>query len=458
MNAKEHKRLRKEEHLKEKEAQIQDRLAAQKLEAIQACLEKESRELKAEVNCFPMSGFMVGWRWAKLGSQLFWKTWMASLPIYALIGFFIMTIGSDRPGGDTESLLFSMLSSCAYFGALILLWSPLAAILTEASFDQSLNLMDATKKIEPWSLLKGTGIGVGMVVLICLAAQVLLKTVSYFAGGEAWITLVGLFSSSVLLLYGFAGLPFLLYLVILKNEAPLSSLQVALKMGFKSLLAWLGVCTRFVISGFFWGLLLGALYALRRVTGSDSGNPVDQAHAQMIVTLIAFLVSGPQVIASSVVAAVSLLHKHAKEEYGGSPDSPSAEELALRLARQEVQEVGDKNEIGRGSVGDDPETRILSNETVEIGVTRAEVPPERGENDAFSPTLVEADQTCGPKESEAILSPCMGCCRVDSIGGGEGCSRTTTEIELWSSLSNEEKKAIVSRGQLKDAETPREDP
>jgi hypothetical protein len=41
--------------------------------------------------------------------------------------------------------------------------------------------------------------------------------------------------------------------------------------------------------------------------------------------------------------------------------------------------------------------------------------------------------------ARAILSPCIGICRLAADGLCEGCHRTGNEIALWSQLSDEQR-------------------
>jgi len=43
----------------------------------------------------------------------------------------------------------------------------------------------------------------------------------------------------------------------------------------------------------------------------------------------------------------------------------------------------------------------------------------------------------------AILSPCIGICRLDDTGYCEGCFRTGNEIARWIAMSNEERHYIM---------------
>ncbi|MEW6099315.1 MAG: DUF1289 domain-containing protein [Pseudomonadota bacterium] len=46
----------------------------------------------------------------------------------------------------------------------------------------------------------------------------------------------------------------------------------------------------------------------------------------------------------------------------------------------------------------------------------------------------------------AVRSPCVGVCRMDpATGWCEGCLRTIDEIASWSSLSDEDKRAVWVR-------------
>lgn len=45
-----------------------------------------------------------------------------------------------------------------------------------------------------------------------------------------------------------------------------------------------------------------------------------------------------------------------------------------------------------------------------------------------------------------IPSPCEGVCKIDIIDGlCKGCLRTIDEIELWSSMSNEDRLLVVGK-------------
>lgn len=49
----------------------------------------------------------------------------------------------------------------------------------------------------------------------------------------------------------------------------------------------------------------------------------------------------------------------------------------------------------------------------------------------------------GPSVVDAVASPCNSVCRVDArTGFCEGCLRTIDEIIAWSTLSDDEKRAV----------------
>ncbi len=45
----------------------------------------------------------------------------------------------------------------------------------------------------------------------------------------------------------------------------------------------------------------------------------------------------------------------------------------------------------------------------------------------------------------SIQSPCISLCKLDNDGICIGCKRTIAEIASWSSLSNDDKQAILDR-------------
>ena len=50
----------------------------------------------------------------------------------------------------------------------------------------------------------------------------------------------------------------------------------------------------------------------------------------------------------------------------------------------------------------------------------------------------------------SVPSPCTGVCRIDArTGWCEGCRRSLDEIALWSSLSDEERRAVRQRLKLR---------
>ena len=43
----------------------------------------------------------------------------------------------------------------------------------------------------------------------------------------------------------------------------------------------------------------------------------------------------------------------------------------------------------------------------------------------------------------AVLSPCIGICRLDDAGLCEGCKRTTHEIARWGHMSDDERLRLM---------------
>ena len=43
----------------------------------------------------------------------------------------------------------------------------------------------------------------------------------------------------------------------------------------------------------------------------------------------------------------------------------------------------------------------------------------------------------------AVLSPCIGTCRLDEQGLCEGCLRTSAEISRWSQMNDDERLRIM---------------
>jgi predicted Fe-S protein YdhL (DUF1289 family) len=43
----------------------------------------------------------------------------------------------------------------------------------------------------------------------------------------------------------------------------------------------------------------------------------------------------------------------------------------------------------------------------------------------------------------AVLSPCVGICRLDPLGLCEGCRRTTSEIARWGQMSDDERLRLM---------------
>jgi predicted Fe-S protein YdhL (DUF1289 family) len=48
-----------------------------------------------------------------------------------------------------------------------------------------------------------------------------------------------------------------------------------------------------------------------------------------------------------------------------------------------------------------------------------------------------------PAPRQAILSPCIGVCNIDSSGLCEGCHRNVDEIAAWGALSDEARLALM---------------
>jgi uncharacterized protein len=51
----------------------------------------------------------------------------------------------------------------------------------------------------------------------------------------------------------------------------------------------------------------------------------------------------------------------------------------------------------------------------------------------------------GGREVAVVPSPCIGVCILDAAQVCIGCRRTIDEIARWSSMSNEERRAVVLR-------------
>lgn len=56
-------------------------------------------------------------------------------------------------------------------------------------------------------------------------------------------------------------------------------------------------------------------------------------------------------------------------------------------------------------------------------------------------------------KSTALISPCVGVCRLDTNYVCVGCDRTLDEIARWSQMTNEERKAVMGRVRFVRPET-----
>jgi hypothetical protein len=59
---------------------------------------------------------------------------------------------------------------------------------------------------------------------------------------------------------------------------------------------------------------------------------------------------------------------------------------------------------------------------------------------------------------DEVSSPCIGVCALDERDVCIGCYRSAAEIAAWSSLGNEEKRAVLARADRRYRETWRQDP
>lgn len=64
---------------------------------------------------------------------------------------------------------------------------------------------------------------------------------------------------------------------------------------------------------------------------------------------------------------------------------------------------------------------------------------------ADSEPAVDADVDDGSATAEAVSSPCINTCALDSDGVCLGCGRTMAEIRDWTALSEQQRRAIRNR-------------